>query len=255
MSAQAFGAFIVHESSLSPVISGPAAVVHRDSITAVTPTEHELDDLQWGKRLNGPNTEHKASSSVPPTPNELERSQPPSPKQDHAVDALVQSFSNPPRNRWRIAAASLFFFLMGVNDAATGALIPYLEQEYNIGYAVVSLIFISNALGFLTTPPIIQAVEAKVGRSRTYLIASALMIVGYTAIVCTPPFPVVVVSFYFLGFGMGMFVAMTNTFIINLLNGTVLLGCCHGLYGVSLYSGYLVHQQLTVCSWAGPFHP
>ena len=152
MSIQAFGAFITHESGPDPSVSGPAPVVYRDTITAITPSEHELNELRWGKRLNGP---RKGSSrdqsptgrSVPLTPDELERSQPPTPKRDQVVDAIIQSVSNPPRNRWRLAAASVMFFLMGMNDAALGALIPYLEEEYKIGYAIVSLIFITNALG------------------------------------------------------------------------------------------------------------
>ncbi|EXJ55495.1 hypothetical protein A1O7_08422 [Cladophialophora yegresii CBS 114405] len=237
MSVQAFGAFITHESGPTPGLSGPAAVVHKDSITSVTPAEHEFDELQWGRRLNGPRTASSRNASptgraVPLTPDELERSQPATPKRDHAVDAIVHSASNPPRNRWRLAASCVMFFVMGLNDAATGALIPYLEEEYSIGYAIVSLIFITNALGFISVTPFIQRVEARLGRSRCYLVATAMMSAGYIAIVCTPPFPVVVLSFYFLGCGMGVFLAMTNTFIVNLVNGTVILGFCHGLYGL-----------------------
>lgn len=250
MSVSALGAFITHESGLSKAPAppagpaGPPAVVHRDSVITYTPTEYELDSLRWGRRLNGPG--HAASRDHSPvsraasstrsmsiTPGELESSHPPTPGTAHAVDAIVLSASNPPRNRWRLAAAGVFFFLAGMNDAATGALIPYLEKEYDIGYAIVSLIFISNALGFISMAPIIHSVESRLGRSRSSMIAAGLMTIGYIAIVCTPPFPLVVVSFFFLGSGMALFLAMTNTFIVNLLNGTVVLGVCHGLYGVS----------------------
>ncbi|OAL40338.1 hypothetical protein AYO20_00074 [Fonsecaea nubica] len=234
---QAFGAFITHESEPRSVVPGPAAVIHRDNITAVPPTAYELDEIQWGSRLNGPcklpsHDQSPVGQSLPQTPGELERSQPPTPKQDRAVDALVQSISNPLQNRWRVAAASFMFFLMGMNDAATGALIPYLEKDYHIGYAVVSLIFVSNALGFITMAPVIQLIESRLGRARSYMIATSLMSLGYIAIVCSPPFPVVVLSFYLLGCGMGLFLAITNAFIVNLLNGTVILGFCHGLYGL-----------------------
>ncbi|EXJ75258.1 uncharacterized protein A1O5_01954 [Cladophialophora psammophila CBS 110553] len=237
MTVQAFGAFITHESDPSAAVRGLAPVVHRDNITAVSPTEYELDELQWGRRLNGPckapsRNASPVGRSLPPTPGELERSQPPTPKRDQAVDAIVQSISNPPRNRWRVAAASVMFFLLGLNDAATGALIPYLEKDYHIGYAIVSLIFITNALGFISMAPVIQLIESRLGRTRSYIIATSMMSIGYITIVCSPPFPVVVLSFYFLGCGMGLFLAMTNAFIVNLLNGTVVLGFCHGLYGL-----------------------
>lgn len=123
--------------------------------------------------------------------------------------------------------------MMGMNDAATGALIPYLEVEYNIGYAIVSLIFVTNAFGWLVMAPVSQMIEARAGRSRSYIIAASLMSIGYTALVCAPPFPVVVMSFFLLGLGMALFLGMTNAFIVNLVNGTVLLGLCHGIYGVS----------------------
>src|SRR6185437_13491447 len=102
---------------------------------------------------------------------------------------------------------------MGLNDSATGALIPYIEDEYQIGYAVVSVIFITNAVGFISAAPLVQIVESRWGRSRAYVIATTLMSLGYIAIACAPPFPVVVLSFFFLGFGMALFLAMTNAFV------------------------------------------
>lgn len=237
MAAQAFGAFITHESDPTPLGPALAPIVPRDHITAAAPTEYELSGLKWGQRLNGPQREYSRDSSpirsLPQTPGELERSQPPTPKRDQAIDALVQSAWNPPMNRWRLASASLAFFLMGINDAATGALIPYLEDEYSIGYAIVSLIFVTNAVGFISMAPVSQMIEARLGRARSLMISMCLLSIGYVAIICTPPFPVVVLAFYFMGCGMALFLAMTNAFIVNLLNGTVILGFCHGLYGVS----------------------
>ena len=147
------------------------------------------------------------------------------------------------------------FLLMGMNDAATGALIPYLEEQYHIGYAIVSLIFITTALGFISSTPVTQLIEARLGRHSSYMIATASMVIGYTAIVCTPPFPVVVLSFWFLGFGMGLFLAMTNAWIVNLLNGTVLLGFCHGIYGVILVFLHRDSWKLIVDSWEALSRP
>ncbi|KAJ9610110.1 hypothetical protein H2204_015464 [Knufia peltigerae] len=232
-----FGAFISHESDSSASIRGPDPVFHRDNITKSSPTDDDLSRLQWGQRLNGPEknrpgTVSPIEQSIPPTPGDLEQSRPATPAGAQAVGAIVQSFSNPPRNRWRVASATVFFLMMGMNDAATGALIPYLEVEYNIGYAIVSLIFVTNAFGWLVMAPVSQMIEARAGRSRSYIIAASLMSIGYTALVCAPPFPVVVMSFFLLGLGMALFLGMTNAFIVNLVNGTVLLGLCHGIYGL-----------------------
>ena len=214
-------------------ISGPAKIVPRDAISGPSPGIYELDTLQWGQRLNGPQEEKAISYPATPTPRELEQSAPSTPKHDHAVHAaLIQTASNPYMNRWRLASAAIFFLLMGINDASSGALIPYVEKYYSVGYAVVSLIFVGNAIGWILAAPLVNLVENRFGRAKTYIFATSLMSVAYTAIICTPPFPVVVVSFLLLGFAMGLFLAITNAFIINLVNGTVILGAMHGLYGL-----------------------
>lgn len=237
MSAPILGVFITHESKPSLPVSGLAPVLHRDQVSSGQPTEYELDGLRWGERLNGP----KATAEAP-TPNdqsfsqsqeELESNYGTSQNRDQAVDAFLPSASNPPRNRWRLAAAGVMFLLIGINDAATGALIPYLEKEYGISYGIVSLIFITNAIGFISIVPVCQMIEGKIGRALSCVVAACLMSIGYIALVCAPPFPVVVLSFYFLGSGMGFFLAMTNAFMVNLMRGTVILGSMHGLYGVS----------------------
>lgn len=65
------------------------------------------------------------------------------------------------------------------------------------------------------------------------MIAQALITCGYIAIVCSPPFPVIVAAFFCLGLGMAITLAMGQVFVANLQNGTGLLGVMHGSYGVS----------------------
>jgi hypothetical protein len=201
-------AFIEFESSSKPLAT-PPAVVAKDGIAVYrSPAAHELDDLQWGTKLTGPSMcDH--ISSIPSTPRVLEQSAPPSPMHENAVD-VIQSVRSPPMNRWRVGACGLTFFTTGVNDSAPGALIPYLEKDYKVGYAIVSLIFITNSIGFISAAPSVQAIQSVYGRARAYMVGTGFMIVGYIALVCNPPFPVVVVSFLFLGFGMAMILAMNN---------------------------------------------
>ncbi|KAJ5714207.1 uncharacterized protein N7483_011388 [Penicillium malachiteum] len=44
---------------------------------------------------------------------------------------------------WRLTATFLSSFVMGANDAAYGAIIPYLELYYHQTYTIISLIFLS----------------------------------------------------------------------------------------------------------------
>ena len=64
------------------------------------------------------------------------------------------------------------------------------------------------------------------------IFAQFFMISGYVMLACTPPYPVVVLSFLFLGFGMALNLALGNVFAANLVNGTKMLGFMHGSYGV-----------------------
>ncbi|TVY57799.1 Bypass of stop codon protein 6 [Lachnellula cervina] len=260
MSSHALGAFINVESSSSS--SGDAHAVPIAPQKAVSrvyhsvPQEHvpaplELDNLQWGKKLKGPNvtesgyttptgTQTPSGFQTPRTPNDLEMSRPASPIiEEDGVDA-VQSFSNPPMNRFRMASVCLLNFGNGLGDAAPGALIPYIEKHYSIGYAIVSLVFVTNAAGFILAAFFVDAIRARFGRAKTLMFAQSLMALGYVAIVCTPPFPVVVAAFFFLGLGEATNLAMGNVFAANLHNGTKMLGAMHGSYGLGGTIGPLI---------------
>ncbi|KAK7958403.1 bypass of stop codon protein 6 [Apiospora saccharicola] len=148
-----------------------------------------------------------------------------------AVEA-VQSLSDPLMNRYRLMSICLMQLQGGLNDAAPGALIPYMETHYNIGYAVVSLIFIGNALGFIMAAPFIDTIRARLGRAKTLALSQILMACGYIPMVCTAPFPVVVICFFFIGFGYAVSLAIGNVFCGNLRHGTAMLGAMHGSYGI-----------------------
>lgn len=237
MSSHAWAGFIQHEPSKSPnlVTPAPGAPIIRPQAD-LGPTDVELDNLQWGERLNGPlghpqgqeTSTDTRSTNV--TPGQLEQSNPATPRASQVDPAM--SVKSPPMNKWRLAAICLMVFNQGINDAAPGALIPYMEEEYNIGYAIVSLIFVTNALGFIVAAPLVQAIEQRFGRGRTYAFSGSLVAVGYIAILCDPPYPLIVVSFFLLGFGMAINLALNNVFCANLANGTVILGFMHGSYGV-----------------------
>jgi fucose permease len=72
------------------------------------------------------------------------------------------------------------------------------------------------------------------------MISQALMICGYIPIVCTAPFPAIVLSFFLLGLGIAINLAMGNVFCANLHNATAALGVMHGSYGIGGTIGPLI---------------
>jgi len=59
---------------------------------------------------------------------------------------------------------------------------------------MVSLIFVTTAVGFILTAFATDAISARLGRARSLMMSEMIIMVGYVMIVCTPPFPVVVVG-------------------------------------------------------------
>lgn len=135
-------------------------------------------------------------------------------------------------NKWRVLAACLVYFGNGMNDSAPGALIPYMESGYHIGYAIVSLMFVTNAVGFIVMAFLTDAICDRLGRAKSLMLSESIMISGYIIIVCTPPFPAVVAAYFLLGFATALNLALNNVFCANLANSTVILGAAQGSYGI-----------------------
>lgn len=189
------------------------------------------------------NLSRKHGEARPSSPSELENSQPPTPRQSDST-GLVPSWSYPKMNKWRILSACLVYFGNGMNDSAPGALIPYMETYFSIGYAVVSLIWVANAAGFITTAFLTDPVSFRLGRARSLMASEACMITAYVMIACSPPFPVVVVAYFFSGLGNALNLALNNVFCANMNKPTVILGLAHGSYGIGGICGPIIATAL-----------
>jgi fucose permease len=106
----------------------------------------------------------------------------------------------------------------GLNDGAPGALLPSLEKYYDLNYAVVSLIFLSNACGFLAASFLSNKLHVAVGRCKSLVIGTVLQILCYVILSTRPPYGAVVAGFCLLGAGMGFILAHANSYMVSLLN-------------------------------------
>ncbi|EFX06098.1 major facilitator superfamily transporter [Grosmannia clavigera kw1407] len=166
------------------------------------------------------------------------------------VEAL-QSIWDPYMNRFRLATISLINFANGLNDSAAGAVLPYIERHFGIGYAIVSLIFVGLALGSIMAAPVVDLIRRRLGRGRTLVFSQLLMAAGCIPILTTKaPFPAIVIGYFAVGFGEALNLAMGNTFCANLRQTTVALGLMHGSYGIGGISGPLIATALAVASGA-----
>lgn len=229
----------------------------RSSITSPPPALRkapgalELDNLTFGTRYNGritPEIDSPRGTQTPRTPEELE-SNPPSPSRQFSIArrpsaTVAQTLQSPPGNLYRFLNTCAISLVMGLNDSAPGALLPYIEDYYSIGYSTVSLLFVANAIGFISAAPVTHWLQAKLGRAGILLISQAFVTSAYAMYVCRPPFAGIVVGFFLSGLGMSWTLAVNNVFVASMANGTALLGVFHGCYGIGGILGPLLATAL-----------
>lgn len=115
-----------------------------------------------------------------------------------------------------------------------------LTRHYNIGYAVVSLLFVGQAVGFIMGAAIIDPLRARLGRGRALALSQIFMVAGYVTMASTVPFPAIVVALFLIGLGMSINLALGNIFCGSLTNATTALGAMHGAYGIGGITGPLL---------------
>ncbi|KAF2745526.1 MFS general substrate transporter [Sporormia fimetaria CBS 119925] len=121
---------------------------------------------------------------------------------------------------------------MGSNDAAYGALIPYLQTYYNLNFIIISLIFLSPLIGYTASALLNNSVHLKWGQLGVAIIAPGCHLLAYIIIAIHPPYPVLVVVFSLAGFGNGLADAAWNAWMGNMANPNEVLGFLHAFYGL-----------------------
>ncbi|KDQ58458.1 hypothetical protein JAAARDRAFT_128981 [Jaapia argillacea MUCL 33604] len=165
----------------------------------------------------------------------LEREYPPS---------VPREASNSHRKEYiQFAALCWSLYLEGWNDGSTGPLLPAIQNFYHIGFATVSLIFVSNCIastGFLSGAVANVWLNDKLGLGKVLITLYMLCIITYSMQAPAGPFPVIVVGYCIGGFGIALQNAQANGFVSSLSGDTSMkLGLLHGAYGLGAFSAPL----------------
>ncbi|KAF8306093.1 MFS general substrate transporter [Clavulina sp. PMI_390] len=137
-------------------------------------------------------------------------------------------------------------FLNGWTDASAGPLLPRLQAHYEIGYIVVSMIFVANCIGAITAALTNMWLTTRFGLGITVALAAAAHCLSYAIQATKPPFPLMAISFAINGFGEGLFEAQTNGLVALLpTNPNAKLSFMHGLYGVGAFASPLIATQFS----------
>ncbi|KAJ5990162.1 hypothetical protein N7499_010689 [Penicillium canescens] len=151
---------------------------------------------------------------------------------------------------WKVTATFWCAFVMGSNDAAYGAIIPYLETYYRKNYTIISLVFLSPFVGYTISAILSNMIHQHLGRRGITIIAPSCHLLAFAVISVHPPFPVLVVMYVLVGLGSGFHNAAWNVWIGNMANSHEVLGFFHGFYGIGATVSPLVATSLiTKAGW------
>ncbi|KAH8175285.1 major facilitator superfamily protein [Sarocladium implicatum] len=153
---------------------------------------------------------------------------------EEAVEqASVEKWNNPRINAVRFCAVSWSFLVIGMNDACIGALLPYIEEYYNINYTTVSTLFIVFFPGSLLAALLNNHIHHRFGQRGVALIGPIARVIGYIPMALHPrPFAILPCLLILTGFGNGIEDSAWNAWVGNLANANELLGLLHGAYGL-----------------------
>ncbi|WEW60938.1 hypothetical protein PRK78_006426 [Emydomyces testavorans] len=164
--------------------------------------------------------------------------------------SIPQTWKHPRINLWRFLASNYTFIILGLNDAAYGALIPYLETYYNVSYTVISLIFLSPIVGYVTSASINNMIHMRFGQRGVAILSPGSHLIAYVIICLHPPFPVLIIAFVFAGFANGLADAAWNAWVGGMANSNELLGILHASYGLgATLSPTIATSLITKAHW------
>lgn len=151
-----------------------------------TSYQHES---QYGLGVSLEMNDMAGNNRAPASVNKIQTVKPESTEQTNALSTnreveQMETIWEPYKNRYRVLAACLTTLGNGMNDAANGALIQSLEKystatcvslrisltarrHYHISYGIVSIIFLCNALGFLTAAFFVSSLSKSLWRAKT----------------------------------------------------------------------------------------
>ncbi|KAF9013471.1 major facilitator superfamily domain-containing protein [Cyathus striatus] len=154
----------------------------------------------------------------------------------------------------QLCALCFTFYLEGWNDASTGPLLPVVQRDYHIGFAVVALLFVSNCVGFVSAAFINVWMDQRFGFGKSIVLGAICQLAAYAILAPAPRFPIMVFAYGINGFGMAFQNAQANGFVASVKdNMTMKLGMLHASYGLGAFtSPFLATHFSTQKHWS--FH-
>ncbi|RDX47216.1 MFS general substrate transporter [Lentinus brumalis] len=217
---------------------------HPGTTTAIQTTDDgsRADVAHVGDVEGGPSTQ---TPSAVPTEADLTAQPPAVSPEERALQKR--------KGLMHFSAICWAVFVVGWCDGTTGPMLPRLQAHYHIGFAVVSLVFVTSACGFFLGAMANVYLTDKFGFGKVLLIGAVLQAIAFTAISPAGPFPLLCCAFVLSGFGLSLLHAHANGFVAA-LNSPTKMGIMHGVYGSGALVAPLVSTQFAKSDTHWSFH-
>lgn len=206
--------------------SGPASNVYVEEHELVF-NPHEHDNARTRENTGQPDSEEFDTEEY-----------------QRLFEASRLNWRDPPMNKYRIIACCIWTFTAGLSDAAPGALIPTMEEYYNISYAVVSMIWMSCAIGYIIVALSTPLIGRVVPKHYMTSVGIVFQILAYAIISTGTKFIGICVAFFSNGMGLALGLTQYNVFLSSFTNASTCLALMHGFYGVGALVAPLVAQSM-----------
>ncbi|KAI0760123.1 major facilitator superfamily domain-containing protein [Fomes fomentarius] len=146
-------------------------------------------------------------------------------------------------------------FGMGWNDGTTGPMLPRIQEHYHVNFAMVSMIFVLGALGFVSGSIANVYLTDLLGFGKILILGALLQLAAYVMISPAGPFPVMCCAFFLIGLGLSVQNAHANGFVASLKkHARTKMGLLHGSYGLGALVSPLVSTQFSKSTRYWSYH-
>lgn len=136
-------------------------------------------------------------------------------------------------------AVCFAMFLNGWNDGTTGPLLPVMQSFYHLNFTLVSLIFVTNTIGYVGGALSNVYLNERIGFGKTMVVGSVLQTLTYSLQAPAGPFPLMAASYAIGGFGIALQNAQGCGFVGSLRDPGK-MGILHASYGIGAFSAPLM---------------
>ncbi|KAI0832679.1 MFS general substrate transporter [Trametes gibbosa] len=152
-----------------------------------------------------------------------------------------------------MVSAFATLFLAGWNGGSTGALLPFIERNYNINYARVSILFVSTFLGYVVAAGGTGTLSRRVGFGHAMLISVLVELAGNIINSSQQKnFGLMCFAYFVIGIAFATQLGLCNAYFATLNKPLMWTGILHGIYGLGAFASPLVATAMV--SRGVPYH-